>query len=451
MAETTFRAVTLPNRSQDSLWDVSFSSGMIRSITPYDRPIPDVERPCQLLLRALCHPHVHLDKPFLLSSSCPEYRDLRPTSGSFQEALKNTAAAKSRFTKPDLLRRGEWLIVESIKAGVTDMRAFVEVDATVGLLCVEAAVELKRKWDDCCTVQICIFAQDPIFSREHAQKNRELIENALTSYPDIEALGTTPYVENSKECAISNIEWAVEISAKLNKHLDFHLDYNLDNEQEAMVWTVVKTLKEKRWRERVGKTVCLGHCTRLTLFSEEEWRSLAKEINAAQLPIWFIGLPTSDLYMMARPAEEAENMHTRVRGTLQIPPLLSDHGLNGAIGINNVGNAFTPWGTCDPLQIAMMGVGLYHGGTSNDTVLMYDSVSSAAKAAIGLGKVRDVEIGEDSPGDLLLFETGHNVTVGGHTVRLRSQQSKEEIVWSPPSIDARTTFKKGRRIELQRT
>ena len=93
-----------------------------------------------LALPSLCHPHIHLDKAHLYSS--PHYNSLRPCSGSFHEALSLTAAAKERYTHDDLLQRGDWLIGESVAAGVTHMRAFVEVDTVVQTKCVRAGVEL---------------------------------------------------------------------------------------------------------------------------------------------------------------------------------------------------------------------------------------------------------------------------------------------------------------------
>ena len=119
-----------------------------------------------------------------------------------------------------------------------------------------------------------------------------------------------------------------------------------------------------------GRTIVLSHCTRLTLFSAEEWHSLRTRV--ADLPISFIGLPTSDLYMMGRPDEKALSGQ-RVRGTLQVPEMIEKYDLKGAIGVNNIGNAFTPQGNCDPMSLVSMGVGLYQAGTKKDTELLYVS------------------------------------------------------------------------------
>jgi hypothetical protein len=199
-----------------------------------------------------------------------------------------------------------------------------------------------------------------------------------------QVLGSTPYVENGalNEFKVSdlkvvlevsltsfvpyqNIEWTIRTAQKFKLHLDFHIDYNLDPQKEASISTAIDLLKTQWPGDR---TVVFGHCTRLTLFSETEWLELALSIK--NLPVFFIGLPTSDMFMMGRP-DASSTGGQRVRGTLQIPQMISKYGLNAAVGINNVGNAFTPQGSCDPLSLASLGVGIYQAGTKNDADLLF--------------------------------------------------------------------------------
>src|SRR5699024_9573745 len=115
--------------------------------------------------------------------------------------------------------------------------------------------------------------------------------------PQTDVIGSTPYVEADGESARKNINWAIDRALELGRHLDFHLDYNLDRGKEPLVWYVLRRLRDKGWTSRVGKRVMLGHCVRLTLFSGDEWERLANEIREGDLPVSFVGLPTSDLYM----------------------------------------------------------------------------------------------------------------------------------------------------------
>ncbi|KAL8955890.1 MAG: hypothetical protein Q9183_006494 [Haloplaca sp. 2 TL-2023] len=272
---TNILGVKISSRDPNTKWDVTIREKVISSIKPHD---PESIIPSSnpqvlnghncLLAPSLCHPHIHLDKCFLLND--PKYADLEIENGDFAEALTLTSRAKSRFNHDDLLRRGGWLIEESISAGVTCMRAFVEIDAIVQFKCLDAGLMLKDRYQKTCYIQICAFAQDPLFSGENAAENRRLIEEALWR-EGVEAVGSTPYVEANKGRARDNIVWAIDRAKSYRKHLDLHLDYHLDASQDPMVDYVISRLHNVRWTSSMNhQTIVLGHCTRLSKFAAGE-------------------------------------------------------------------------------------------------------------------------------------------------------------------------------------
>lgn len=418
--------------------------GKISSITRHTPKHGDpraIDANNRLLTPSLCHSHIHLDKCFLLSD--PKFAHLEIAKGDFAEAMELTLKAKETFEREDLVRRGKWLIAESIAAGVTHMRAFVEVDHAVGFKCLEAAVELKTSFVNACKIQICAFAQDPIYSGPHGEENRGLMEKAICK-EEVEVVGSTPYVEDSEQNMHRNIRWAVENALYHKKHLDLHLDYNLDRDKKPLIYLVLDTLNHLKWPHNGDvlvhptKTICIGHCTRLTLLSPKEWNDLSDMVR--DLPLHFIGLPTSDLFIQGKPLSE-DGGGERPRGTLQIPQMIGKYGMHGCIAINNVGNAFTPYGSCDPLGIASMGVGLYHAGTKDDAQLLFDCVSGRAKETIGYPG-QDLVVGSEA--NFVLFDMG-----GGKGEKLSKQRgtkTMQEIVYDPPK-ERRTIFK-GRIVDV---
>lgn len=413
--------------------------GRISSIAPHScKPTtPNIlDATNYLIAPSLCHAHIHLDKCFLLSE--PKFADLEIVKGDFTEAMELTSKAKARFEAQDLMRRGKWLVAESIAAGVTHMRAFVEVDHVVEFKCLEAAIELKRLFSNACEIQICAFAQDPIYSGPHGEENRRLMEEAL-SREDVEVVGSTPYVEDSEQHIHMNIMWAARHAFHRRKHLDLHLDYNLDLDNEPLSQYAIAYLKHLKWPRKGDvtppKTIALGHCTRLTLFSRDELETLSQNIK--DLPLHLIGLPTSDLFIQGKPSPESGGGE-RPRGTLQIPQLIRQYAIPGCIAINNVGNAFTPYGSCDPLTIASMGVGIYHAGTKDDAQLLYECVSSRAKAAIGVAE-QHLEVGAEA--SFVLF--GMGVGEGGQG---RGRRTLQEVVCDPPG-ERKTVFR-GRIVDV---
>lgn len=398
-----------------------------------------------LLAPSFCHPHVHLDKAFLLSH--PKYADLQVEKGDFAEAMSLTSKAKAQFEEWDLLERGNRLVDESVQAGVTHMRAFVEVDAGVGRKCLDAGLKIQSEragshssdGSKSCEIQLCAFAQLPLFTDSQDDKGGEHIRRLMLDASKtfgVDAIGSTPYVEGERRMMERNIEWMVDLAMERDLHLDFHLDYNLDSDTEPMIWHVIKTLKERRWKDLTHhKTVVLGHCTRLTLSSTSEWQRLAHEID--DLPISFVGLPTSDLFMMRTP--------NRTRGTLDVPRLIKDFGLHACLGINNIGNAFTPQGTCDPLTLACIGVGVYQAGTKEDAEVLFECVSTRAREAIGVGRRRvedggkDLEICVGDDADFVLFGKGRE---DWHTRR-----TVAEAVYLYDHQERRRGFAAGRSVQ----
>lgn len=360
-------AVRLPGRSPSALWDVSINSGKISSIDVHDESVcieetPDVLHGAnRLLAPSLCHAHIHLDKCFLLQD--PKYVDLQIENGDFQEAMDLTGKAKAMFEEEDLLRRGRQLIEESIHHGVTVMRAFVEVDGSVHFKCLDAGLQLKDEFEDRCEIQICAFAQLPLFSGPDGGEEVRKLITAAAREEGVDVLGSTPYVEQDENKQKMNVRWITSLALANNKHLDLHLDYFLEEHKQPLIWTALEIFKERNWAQRHSKQITLGHCTRLTRFKDGDWSHLRQCIG--NLPVSFVGLPTSDLFMMRTP----EN----VRGTLPVVDMIQKHGLNAAIAINNVGNAFTPQGNCDPLSIASLGVGLYQAGTKQGAEILYVS------------------------------------------------------------------------------
>lgn len=386
--------VRIPGKPSSELWDIAITNGKIASVSPHDSTAnishPHVLDGCnRLIAPSLCHAHIHLDKCFLLQD--PKYSDLQIQKGDFNEAMEMTNIAKAKFDEHDLLRRGRQLIEESIEHGVTAMRAFVEVDGLVHFKCLDAGLKLQHDYKSKCEIQICAFAQLPLFSGDDGGAQVRDLMAAAAANENVQVLGSTPYVEDDEAKSKENVRWITQLALEHHKHLDLHLDYFLEEDKQPLVWDVLQIVKRLAWPKTSDKQITLGHCTRLTRFRDEEWIRLKQEIG--DLPVSFVGLPTSDLFMMRTP--------DHVRGTLPVIQLINTYGLNAAIAVNNVGNAFTPQGSCDPLRIAELGIGLYQAGTQKEAELLYvssrntscpgsythatmqEAVSFRAKAAIG--------------------------------------------------------------------
>ncbi|KAJ5038935.1 uncharacterized protein L3040_006610 [Drepanopeziza brunnea f. sp. 'multigermtubi'] len=443
--DLVYKGVYVANKPDNTLWDVAFKNGHISALD--EHKVPDQEhitekhhdgdhhRGTKFLCPSLCHPHIHLDKCFLLSH--PKYSDLEIKDGDFAEAMKLT----SRRGKAQI--RGVEQAHDNISRSSESMRAFVEVDLVVQMKCLDAGLALKEKFQDRIYMQICVFAQDPIVSYgDNGKAMMELLEVAANRH-GVSCFGSTPYVEKDGDRIkqLANIEFAIKTAMRCKLHLDFHIDYNLDPNQPSMVGETIELLHKMKWptdcNEHLYRSIIFSHCSRLTLFSQHEWLELRRKILG--LPVSFIGLPNSDLFMMGRPGkEDVEQTTQRVRGTLQVLDIIQRYAMNAAIGINNVGNAFTPHGSCDPLSLASFGVGVYQASTKKELALMLQCVSHRAKTAIGIRLTIANEI------DIDVGDEAHFIIFGNENPSrpFRTRKTIQDVVCDP-SRD-RTTIYKGK-------
>ncbi|KAI0436404.1 hypothetical protein F4803DRAFT_566879 [Xylaria telfairii] len=370
-------------------------------------------RDCSAALQGLCN------NPS--SPRYPDYSDL--CSGSFHDALASTSRAKARYTPDSLYPRGSQLLATSYTLGVTSMRAFVELDHVMRTLPLTTAIRLKTDFAHLLELQICAFAQDPIYSTTHGNENRAIIEHALAQFAgSIGALGTTPYVETSRPASLSNIEWAITRALKHRLHLDFHLDYTLESPSSLP--------SQKTTQMGAG---CQLQDDRARAFTGQRYHHQQASYSLHRLA-------NEDIFMMGRPTYDSKSSHNRPRGTIHVPSMITEFGLSACLGVNNVGNAFTPYGTGDPLQLASWAVGIYQVGTAKEAELLYECVSNGARQAIGLdggALCGSIHAGDRLSGMLLLksqqaMELPGALGQSSMVVAPRRRLSLQDVVWDPP-------------------
>ena len=213
------------------------------------------------------------------------------------------------------------------------------------------------------------FAQEALFESANDTEpgnNYRLLLEAIDR-EGVEVVGSAPYVESSVSHAKKNLDLIIRAACSRSLHVDFHLDYNLDIKSEPLIFEVIARIKQYNYSlEHPELRITIGHATRLQLFTAEQWQNLIEQIG--DLPITFIALPNSDMYMQGRAAKDTPL--GAPRGTLRVTRLAKEYGLEVAMGVNNVENAFTPQGSLDPLALCPFGVAIFQAATTEDLVLL---------------------------------------------------------------------------------
>jgi hypothetical protein len=111
-------------------------------------------------------------------------------------------------------------------------------------------------------------------------------------------------------------------------------------------------------------------------------------------------------------------VHCRFRRYTQVPQMIERYGMQAALDVNNIGNAFTLHRSCDPLSVYQTGtmmdaevllvsharVTLHTFRREADSILQ-KCLSTRAKAAMGLAWNIDLEHREGNAANLVAFGT----------------------------------------------
>lgn len=86
--ELNFHGVFVAGKPEKTQWDIRCEHGVIKSMKEHDAS-QSGHASGGLLIPSLCHPHIHIDKAFILSH--PKYADLEIEKGDFAEAMRLTS------------------------------------------------------------------------------------------------------------------------------------------------------------------------------------------------------------------------------------------------------------------------------------------------------------------------------------------------------------------------
>ena len=343
--------------------DIGVAGRTIAFVRPHDGAAPSVRVEAAdtvdargwSILPPLVETHIHLDKAYLAE------RMPGPASG-LAEAIAMTAALKAAYTPEDIAARSRRLLDRMIRSGVGLARAHAEVDSIIGLMSMEAASELRASIGHLIDLQLVAFPQEGVFSRPGTEA---LMREAVRMGAD--AVGGVPY--NDRD-SFEHLAFVFRLAAESGLPLDLHLDFSDDPEQLAIL-DVLRMTRDYGMEGRVA----VGHLTSLGSAAPDVARRVADRMAEAGIAV--MTLPATDLHLNGR-----GDSHRPRRGLAPVR-LLLEAGVNVVFGTNNVRNAFTPFGTGDPLDIGLLLAQTAHMGADADAVTLLRMCTADEAKAIG--------------------------------------------------------------------
>jgi cytosine deaminase len=375
----TIRQGTLPGRS--GRHDVLVVGGVIRAIVPHAAEAVGEEIPAggRLVVPAFVEAHLHVDKAFVMEGLRLGERNL-----TVAEAVAAMRGAKADYTRESLLARGRRVLERALRHGVTALRAQCDVDPLIGLLALEAMVELRREWADRMDLQIVAFPQEGLVADPKAGR---VMREALKWGAD--AAGGGPLDPDYR----AHVAQVFALAREAGAAVDIHADLGIDNLRPPAEWEAVLVTELTRAVGLQGR-VAIGHFAAAGAVSWEAVAPVARALAEAGVSV--AALPASELYRQGL----ADPVNSR-RGMTRLRELLAA-GVNVVIASNNIRDAFVTFGDADLLEQALLAA---HGAsldTEGELVTVLEMVTTRPARLLGLHHRSEVAVGQQA--DLVVLD-----------------------------------------------
>jgi cytosine/creatinine deaminase len=363
-----------PSNRSNGLFDIGIEGGRIVAIEPsLSAEGREIGVDGRLVSPGLIETHIHLDKSCILDRCKAE-------TGDLDEAIREVAAAKLKFTPEDVHARARRTLEKCILNGTTHMRTQLEVDPGIGLRGLEGVLPLIEEYRWALDLEICIFPQEGLLNNPGTD---ELMVAALKRGGTV--VGAAPYTDTNPHGQIDRV---FEMAREFDIDIDMHLDFGADAENLDLIYVC-----ELTERFKYGGRVAIGHVTKLTGASPEKFETCGKRLADAGVALTV--LPSTDLYLMGR------NMGLNPpRGVTRAHRLLHA-GVNCSLSTNNVLNPFTPFGDCSLVRMANLYANICHVGARKDIRECFNMITTRSAKLLRLNNY-GLEVGKSA--DLVVFD-----------------------------------------------
>ncbi|MGI9951470.1 amidohydrolase family protein [Moorellaceae bacterium AZ2] len=341
-----------------SLQDIAVRDGKIQEMGPSlphpAREIIDVQG--RLVIPAFVDAHTHLEKALV---------GVVGGAASLQEAILAFANLYGTLTKENVKARAGKVLEMAIGHGTGILRSHVTVAPEIGLVALEALLELKESYAPFIDLQLV--AMPAGVNDVLDEVSLELLEEAARL--GVTALGGAPHLCREP---FETIDKTFDLAEKYGLPLDFHVDEHDEPDVRTLEYLAEKT----RERGLAGRVVA-GHCCALSAVPDEVAARVIEKVREAGISV--ITLPSCNLYLMGRKDKQPVR-----RGVTRVKELL-DAGVNVAYASDNIRDPFRPFGNADMLEEALITAQVLQMGLPRELEAVLRMGTYNAAAAVGLG------------------------------------------------------------------
>lgn len=261
--------------------------------------------------------HAHFDKAFVIS---PE--TLQMTLDSMEVKWDLWKEIKEGYTHENLIKRMSISAENMINQGCKVTRTNIDVDNTVGMMCIEAALEVKEKYKDQIEIQICSQVLEGAMNPDAQQ----WIEKAA-QYVDV--LGGLPSRDRPNQA--EHLDYIFEMAKKHGKTVDVHIDQNNDPDEKDTELLARKVI-EHGLQGRVNAV----HACSLAAQEDDYMHEVIKLVKEADMSVIVCPRAMIDGVQM-------RDKMAPVHNSIAPVPQLVEAGVNVCLGVDNVHDYFCPF------------------------------------------------------------------------------------------------------------
>ena len=354
--------------------DICISKGRIEAITEKADnsagQIIDVQN--RLVTEQFVIAHLHLDK--VMTGALIDDSTLETYQGSSMTnamtAIELASKVKEHYVESEIISRVRKVLTEAERNGVSNIRSFVDVDPKAKLIAVDAICKIKAEFKGRIGINIVAFPQDGIIREPGTE---ELLYKAMERGADV--VGGIPWIEYTEEESKKHVDIAYEIAVKYNADISMLTDDAGDPNLRTTEYLAYSAIKNN-WIGRVS--AC--HARASALYNGVYHSKFAALLKKAE-----VGIVTNP---------HTGPLHVRVKD-------LMNAGVNVALGQDDVGDAYYPYGRCNMLEVAFLASHLLWMMTRKDRELIYNMITiNAAK----IMRLTNYDLNVGNPANLLVLD-----------------------------------------------
>lgn len=261
--------------------------------------------------------HAHFDKAYVVTP-----KTLQMCNDHMEVKWDLWKGVKENYTHDDLVERISRSAQNFLDQGCDVVRTNIDVDNTVGMKCIDAALAVKEKFAGKIDVQIVSQVLEGAMTPE-AQK---MIEKAA-KYVDV--LGGLPSRDRPHEN--EHLDFLFGLAKSLNKTVDVHIDQNNDPDErdtELLVKSVIKNGMQ-------GRVNAIHSCS-LGAQPLDYIKDVAQMLKEADMSVVVCPRAMID---NQQPHHKIGPIHNSIAPV----PHLIEAGVNVALGVDNVYDFFCPF------------------------------------------------------------------------------------------------------------